>query len=267
MALIDKLTAIADAVREKTGGTDALTLEQMVTEIEGIEAGGGNTEELIPILDGTLTSFTAPEALTKVKDYLFYSSNLVTVDLSKCSCHIEQYAFASCKSLEGVILPDWSKATSNHMPFGSRAFQNCSSLKTTTSPYQFMITSGSQGVFQNCTSLEQAIFPNGWFNNAGNVFSGCSSLKLVDIGWGKIAGSMFTNCSELRTLIIRFDRGASELASVGGFSGTPFASGGTGGTVYVPSALIESYKTATNWSTLYTAGTCNFVAIEGSEYE
>ncbi len=41
MALIDKLKAIADAVREKTGGTDALTLEQMVTEIEGIEAGGG----------------------------------------------------------------------------------------------------------------------------------------------------------------------------------------------------------------------------------
>ncbi len=41
MALIDKLTAIADAVREKTGGTDALTLEQMATEIEGIEAEGG----------------------------------------------------------------------------------------------------------------------------------------------------------------------------------------------------------------------------------
>lgn len=41
MALIDKLTAIADAIRDKTGGTEALTLEQMPTEIAGIEVGGG----------------------------------------------------------------------------------------------------------------------------------------------------------------------------------------------------------------------------------
>lgn len=40
MALIDKLIAIADAIREKTGGTDSLTLEQMVEEIKGIENGG-----------------------------------------------------------------------------------------------------------------------------------------------------------------------------------------------------------------------------------
>ena len=44
MALIDKLTAIADAIRGKTGKEDSLTLEQMVTEIEGIEAGGGGGE-------------------------------------------------------------------------------------------------------------------------------------------------------------------------------------------------------------------------------
>jgi hypothetical protein len=50
-------------------------------------------------------------------------------------------------------------------------------------------------------------------------------------------------------------------------SKTPFASGGTGGTVYVPQALITEYQNATNWSTLYAGGTCNFVAIEGSEYE
>ncbi len=40
MALTDKLTAIANAIRGKTGKADPLTLEQMATEIEGIEAGG-----------------------------------------------------------------------------------------------------------------------------------------------------------------------------------------------------------------------------------
>ena len=41
MALTDKLTAIADAIRGKTGKTDGLTLDQMAAEIEGIQGGGG----------------------------------------------------------------------------------------------------------------------------------------------------------------------------------------------------------------------------------
>jgi hypothetical protein len=47
MALTDKLTAIADAIRGKTGKTDGLTLDQMAAEIAGIEAGGGGALELI----------------------------------------------------------------------------------------------------------------------------------------------------------------------------------------------------------------------------
>lgn len=43
MALIDKLTAIADAVRTKTGGTELLTLDQMAAAIGGISGGGGVT--------------------------------------------------------------------------------------------------------------------------------------------------------------------------------------------------------------------------------
>jgi hypothetical protein len=47
MALTDKLTAIADAIRGKTGKTDGLTLDQMAAEIAGIEAGGGGGAELV----------------------------------------------------------------------------------------------------------------------------------------------------------------------------------------------------------------------------
>ena len=43
MALTDKLTAIGDAIRAKTGGTEALTLDGMVTAISGISTGGGTT--------------------------------------------------------------------------------------------------------------------------------------------------------------------------------------------------------------------------------
>lgn len=41
MALTDKLTAIADAIRAKTGETGGLTLEQMPSAIASIETGGG----------------------------------------------------------------------------------------------------------------------------------------------------------------------------------------------------------------------------------
>ncbi len=44
MALTDKLTDIADAIRRKTGGTAKLSLTEMVTEIDSISAGGGAEE-------------------------------------------------------------------------------------------------------------------------------------------------------------------------------------------------------------------------------
>ena len=40
MALTDKLTAIGDAIREKTGKIDLIPLEQMPVEIANIKGGG-----------------------------------------------------------------------------------------------------------------------------------------------------------------------------------------------------------------------------------
>ena len=42
MALIDKLTAIANAIREKTGRTEDMTLDEMATEISNISVGSGD---------------------------------------------------------------------------------------------------------------------------------------------------------------------------------------------------------------------------------
>lgn len=43
MALTDKLTAIANAIRAKTGGTSELTLDEMATEIANISVGTGSS--------------------------------------------------------------------------------------------------------------------------------------------------------------------------------------------------------------------------------
>ena len=45
MALTDKLTAIANAIRAKTGGTSELTLDNMATEIANISVGTGSSDD------------------------------------------------------------------------------------------------------------------------------------------------------------------------------------------------------------------------------
>ena len=52
MALIDKLTAIADAIRSKTGSTETMTLDEMVTAIANITT-GGVPSDTITLSDGT----------------------------------------------------------------------------------------------------------------------------------------------------------------------------------------------------------------------
>lgn len=55
MALTDKLSAIGNAIREKTGGTDLLTLDQMVTEIANISSSGGGSWSTATITAPTTT--------------------------------------------------------------------------------------------------------------------------------------------------------------------------------------------------------------------
>ena len=43
MALIEKLVAIADAIRAKTGGTEEMTLTEMAEAVAGISVGGGGS--------------------------------------------------------------------------------------------------------------------------------------------------------------------------------------------------------------------------------
>ena len=52
---------------------------------------------------------------------------------------------------------------------------------------------------------------------------------------------------ELKTLILPNPEKTVTLSGWGWFGGTPIASGT--GYIYVPSTLVETYKTATNWST------------------
>ena len=77
----------------------------------------------------------------------------------------------------------------------------------------------------------------------------------------KIDNRTFNGCRKLTMLILRSET-VCTMSNISVFNDSPFASGGTGGKCLVPRSLIETYQTATNWSTLYAAGTCTFLALE-----
>jgi hypothetical protein len=125
------------------------------------------------------------------------------------------------------------------------------------------------GSFFQGAEMTICVFPK--LNQVGNdSFWNCKKLTVADFGaLNSILGINvygFENCSALTDLILRPNHVVG-LANKNAFDGSTFKNGGTGGNIYVPSALIESYRTATNWSVVDGWGTITWKAIEGSQYE
>lgn len=254
MALTEKLTAVADAIRGKTGKSETLTLDQMATEIAGIEVGGGGFSfEQIATPDGVAI------------DNLDLDFNIT-----------RSYAFHENKGIKKVTLHpgfkgNYSTAITNLFSKSAVEEIDCVDFEPIQGvPGDYYCLNPS--MFANCTKLTSAKL--GVFAIAGEGFMGCTKLKIVDTSCPMLStDNGFKNCAAFDTFILRsttlvpLNKASTYWAFM--FNGTPFDDNpvGSGGTVYVPAALISEYQKATNWSTLYAAGTCNFVAIEGSEYE
>lgn len=108
MALTDKLTAIADATRAKTGTTNQMTLDEIATAINGISSEKGMAMFIIPTENKSYTVFTINHSL--------YSQNIDT--------NFPFYLVIGCfitgtSGMVGKILKvDRNKLTINQMSFG-----------------------------------------------------------------------------------------------------------------------------------------------------
>ena len=129
------------------------------------------------------------------------------------------------------------------------------------------VTTVGMWAFQMNSRVEEVYLPNATMVSSG-AFNPASNLRIADLGSvSTIQSMLFNSASTLNTVFLRRTGDIANLSSTDAFDYTPYAKSGTGGKIYVPEALIEKYKTATNWSVLYGYGKCEFVAIEGSEYE
>lgn len=133
----------------------------------------------------------------------------------------DEYAAAALISDVGTIFPATYKNT-----IATKVKDICFNGYTKLISVEFpMVTNVGTQAFQNCLSLKKADF---------NV------LTSINI-WA------FNVCRALEALIIRTNS-VCTLAGTNAFANNSGIAAGTG-YVYVPSALVDSYKAATNWST------------------
>ena len=148
--------------------------------------------------------------------------------------------------------------------FREYAFHNCTQLTGVTLPNA---TNLPKETFSGCSRLASFFAPNlTAFSGAGCLAN--SALSVIDFPkLTSLQAATFYGSHQLTTLILR----ANSICGVGNANAlqdTPFRGyNSLTGTLYVPSALVESYKTANNWKTLYEAGTMTILPIEGSIYE
>lgn len=236
--------------------------------VEVASTGGGDIDAL---LDKTITEVKS-NAKT-IPQYAFYScKNLTTIDLPNVT-DIDDYAFENCYVLTTVNLPSARFIKKNvfksckmlknlDLPslnsFGSSAANGCTQLATINMPVAQYIYANA---FYNCNALTTINLPE-LFTADIMSFYNCSALTTINTSkLKKIEGSAFANCYSLKTVVLREEQVAT-LANVNAFNNAYHLTGTVDATynpnglkdgyIYVPKDLVESYKTATNWSTYAT---------------
>jgi hypothetical protein len=214
--------------------------------VEVASTGGGDIDALI---DGSITELTSN--VIKIKSRGLYAcAELTTINFPNAT-YIGEYAFSGCGAL---LVADFPNVTT----LGNYTFENCNKLTTANFPNA---TSISSNAFRGCWALQTINFLNA-ITISGYAFQNCGKLATVNFPKvTKIDNQAFGLGYSLKTVILRVNQVAT-LSNVNAFNGcchihgtadaTYNPQGLKDGYIYVPKDLVESYKTATNWSTYAT---------------
>jgi hypothetical protein len=144
---------------------------------------------------------------------------------------------------DGIIRRTLSSYSNNRVTsVGRYSFAGWTALKTIDLPN--LVTIGNYAF--NASGITRAVFPKVTSVGLSSLYN-CTSLALVDLPVvEEINAQAFAYSSKLETVIIR-STSVATLGNTNVFNNMPIKLGT--GYIYVPSALVDSYKAASNWST------------------
>ena len=169
-------------------------------------------KEALGSCDGltSLSSVTIPNSVTTIEQFAFWAcTSLSSLTIPNSVTNIQAFAFELC-GLTSLTIP-------NSVTYlGGNAFQDCKSLQSVE--ISSNMTSIENRTFWNCTSLTSITIPSSITYIGNYAFLDCRSLTSITC--------LSTTPPTLGTNV---------------FSGTTCS-------IYVPSASVNTYKTASRWS-------------------
>lgn len=245
------LTSVADSIRAKGGTSAELQFPGgFVDAVEAIETGGQN--QLIELMNGNAVdvdddSLTGTITLSSAKLRSIRAKNATAV------------GYYLCRLNPGLVTFFGPNAWLN-----TECFKGCYTLVTCVAkgPYDGLAGTRPLQMYQaNKMALTSVDFTAADYSTQPGTTKGIGALCFE--------GDYKFNLLILRSVTLW------PLKNINAFNSTPFESGGSGGTIYIPKTLYDhlgdgsalDYKAATNWSTIDGYGTITWAQIEGSQYE
>lgn len=195
-----------------------------------------------------LKTVSLPVCKSIGNDAFYFLGNIKTIYAPLCE-YLGSNAFNWCGKLEEVSLPALKQT-------GGDVFAICRNLTSVYMPeLEFC-----NNTFSSCNKLENVFLPKVSYLN-DRAFSNCTVLSRIKFdSLNKISCptyyQTFGGCFNLRSLYLVASSVCALTASVA-FSSTPIVGywhsslctePGVYGSIFVPMSLLESYKTATNWT-------------------
>ena len=201
----------------------------------------------------SLTSL--PPKLTRIENEAFNETSVAPAELPNGLKYIGERAFMNCSEFNPANLPScvveigaraffgcsslsWRELPESLMEVGEYAFYLCRKVKFTSLPEN--IIKIHKAVFENCTGMEEITLPDQLNVIEANAFKNCKFLEITIPKNVEFIGSeAFNGCNLLRKVTV--------LPAKPPQMEDTFL-GDNANVVFVPSASLEMYKTAKNWS-------------------